>query len=128
MKNKSKNTVWQIIGFLVIVGAMVLIALPKKAETSELADFAQCLSDNGAKFYGAHWCPHCKNQKEAFGPAAKYLPYIECATPSGQGQQKVCVDNNITSYPTWVFADGSRESGNLSLSTLATKTNCTLPS
>jgi thiol-disulfide isomerase/thioredoxin len=27
-------------------------------------EFAKCLTDNGAKFYGAFWCPHCQAQKK----------------------------------------------------------------
>jgi hypothetical protein len=37
-------------------------------------EFAQCLSDKGAVFYGAFWCTHCKSQKQMFGaPAVKKL-------------------------------------------------------
>jgi hypothetical protein len=31
----------------------------------------------GAKMYGAFWCSHCAEQKEAFGAGAP-LPYVEC--------------------------------------------------
>jgi len=96
-------------------------------QEASLENFAKCLTDNGAKFYGTFWCSHCKNQKEMFGQAAQYLPYIECSTEDSQGQLDVCKDNNITGYPTWEFADGSRESGEVSLEKLAEKTSCQLP-
>ncbi len=88
--------------------------------------FAQCISDAGATFYGTFWCPHCKAQKELFHNS-KNLPYIECSTPNGQGQLKVCADAGITSYPTWVFTDGSTLSGEQSFETLSEKTACALP-
>ena len=89
--------------------------------------FAQCLGEKGAVFYGAFWCPHCQNQKKLFGNSAKKLPYVECSTPNGKGQLQVCTDKKIEGYPTWEFADGSREGGEVPLAKLAEKTSCTLP-
>lgn len=85
---------------------------------------AQCLTDKGAKFYGAFWCPHCQAQKKMFGSSSKYLPYIECSTADGNAQTKECIDAGVKSYPTWEFADGSRLSGEIPLQTLAEKTGC----
>ena len=56
----------------------------------------------------------------------KKLPYVECQTQD-QKQTKVCTDAKIEGYPTWIFADGSRLSGEIDLATLSKKTNCTLP-
>lgn len=95
-------------------------------EPSSLSDFAQCLTDSGAKFYGAFWCGHCQNQKEMFGQAQDLLPYVECSTESGQGQLDICNDEGVTGYPTWIFADGTRESGELSFQKLSDKTGCPL--
>src|ERR1039457_4163853 len=39
--------------------------------------FARCLKDRGVKMYGAWWCPHCVEQKEAFGASFEYAPYVE---------------------------------------------------
>ena len=97
------------------------------ARPAALDEFAKCLNDKGAKFYGAFWCPHCQNQKAMFGRSEKYLPYIECSTPDTKGQLQVCTDKKITGYPTWEFADGSRESGEVEPALLAEKTGCTLP-
>ena len=58
-------------------------------------DFAVCLKDKGATFYGAFWCPHCQAQKELFGRSEKLLPYVECSTPDGQAQLQVCIDKEI---------------------------------
>ncbi len=88
--------------------------------------FAQCISDAGAKFYGAYWCPHCQAQKKLFNNSKK-LPYVECSTPNGQAQTQVCIDAKITGYPTWIFADGSIGDGEQTFEQLADKTKCVLP-
>ncbi|OGI72934.1 hypothetical protein A3D42_01645 [Candidatus Nomurabacteria bacterium RIFCSPHIGHO2_02_FULL_41_18] len=93
----------------------------------EYDEFAQCLSDKGAKFYGAFWCPHCANQKKMFGSSQKFLPYIECSNPAGSAQLPICTEKGINTYPTWEFADGSRLSGEIPMAQLAEKTGCVLP-
>jgi hypothetical protein len=94
---------------------------------------AKCIAQSDATFYGASWCPHCAAQKTKFGTGAQYLPYMECALPSGSvssgsggSEVQVCIGHNITQYPTWVFADGSRLVGVQTPQTLATKTGCAL--
>lgn len=89
--------------------------------------FATCLQDKGAVFYGAFWCTHCQAQKKLFGSSAKLLPYVECSTANGQSQTQACIDENITGYPTWKFADGSKLTGEIPLAQLAEKTSCVLP-
>ena len=73
------------------------------AEGANLDEFAKCIADSGAKFYGAFWCSHCKDQKDLFGDSAQYLPYVECSTPDGNNQLPVCADEGIKIYPTWRF-------------------------
>jgi hypothetical protein len=88
---------------------------------------AKCIAQASTTFYGASWCPHCAAQKTKFGTGAQYLPYVECAaTTTAGGETQVCVDHDITQYPTWVFADGSRLVGVQTPQTLAQKTGCTL--
>jgi len=89
--------------------------------------FAQCIKASGATFYGAFWCPHCQAQKALFGDSVHFLPYVECSTPDGSAQLQVCKDEGVQSYPTWVFKDGSRLTGETPLATLAQKTGCSLP-
>lgn len=116
-----------IVAAAIIVGGVVYFST--KATTpqnnSQLDAFAQCLKDSGAVFYGASWCSHCQNEKERFGNS-KNLPYVECSTPDGQSQLQICVDKKIEGYPTWIFADDSRESGDLTLEQLSAKTGCQL--
>ncbi|MEI6529022.1 MAG: hypothetical protein WCN88_01280 [Candidatus Falkowbacteria bacterium] len=97
----------------------------QNTNSNSSVSFAQCLKNQGALFYGAFWCSHCQNQKAMFGSDAKDLPFVECSTPDGQGQLAICQQNNIPGYPTWVFKDGSRLSGELTLTQLAEKTGCT---
>lgn len=120
-----------ILVIVILVLGTVAMAVTNKGgsvgESGKYDEFAQCLSEKGAKFYGAFWCPHCQAQKKLFGTSVKLLPYIECSTADGNGQTQICIDNDITGYPTWEFADGSRLSGEIPLETLAEKTGCVLP-
>lgn len=114
-----------VIGVVVVIGAVVYVASPSNAP-GQYDDFAKCLTENGAKFYGAFWCSHCNNQKALFGNSVKYVNYIECSTPNRQGQFQVCIDAGIESYPTWKFADGTAITGEVTLQQLAEKTSCAL--
>lgn len=122
-----KNTKWLYVGILILFVGLVVWLIRTQGKPGELDSFAVCLGDNGAKFYGAFWCPHCKNQKALFGRSAKLLPYIECSTPDGKGQLPLCTDAGVTGYPLWEFADGTREGGLVTLEKLSEKTNCPLP-
>jgi len=123
---KTKNTM-----ILVIAGAAVIIGgawflIKANNAPSKYDDFAKCLKDKGAVFYGAFWCPHCQNQKKMFGSSEKFLPYVECSTPDGRSQLPVCNEKQITGYPTWEFADGSRVEGEMSMENIAAKAGCPL--
>jgi uncharacterized membrane protein/glutaredoxin len=62
------------------------------------------LEQSGAIMYGAHWCDHCKQQKDLFGEAARRLPYVECSTGAqGTPQTAECRNRQIRTYPTWVI-------------------------
>ena len=89
--------------------------------------FAECLRESGTTFFGAFWCPACQQQKQLFGKAEKDLPYVECSTSDGEGQTQECIDEQIGNYPTWEFADGSRQTGVVQLADLAAASGCTLP-
>jgi thiol-disulfide isomerase/thioredoxin len=126
MNNKGRNTVILVaVGLIILVGIFSFIS--ENNTPGKYDAFAKCLKDKGAVFYGAFWCPHCQNQKVMFGSSEKFLPYVECSTPDGKGQVPLCSQKNITAYPTWEFADRSRESGEVPLNKLAEKTGCPLP-
>lgn len=127
---KSKQTKF-IIGIIVAITIVVLFGIfsskSDKISSGKYDQFAQCLSTNGAKFYGAFWCPHCQKQKEIFGSSKKFLPYIECSNLDGKTQTQICIDKGIKSYPTWIFADESVISGEATFEQLSEKTQCPLP-
>lgn len=110
-----------------VIAGLVALIIVKRTLPGQLDSFAACIKDKGAIFYGAFWCPHCQSQKEMFGRSSRLLPYIECSTPDGQGQKQLCAEAGVTSYPTWIFPDGGKQTGSLSLEELATKTGCKLP-
>lgn len=125
MPQNKKYLAWIIFAVVVLLGASVLVW--RYRAPGQYDGFAACLKEKNTVFFGAFWCPHCRTQKALFGKSAKRLPYVECATPNGQGQTTVCQEKKIEGYPTWEFADGSRESGELPLKRLAEKTGCVLP-
>lgn len=117
-----------IIGAIVVVVIIGLFLIPNTTGSTKYDQFAQCLVDKGAKFYGAFWCPHCQAQKARFEASAHLLPYVECSTPDGKGVNQICTEKGIKQYPTWIFADGSELTGEVELDVLAEKTGCVLPS
>ncbi len=88
-------------------------------EDPYLRAVAEHLSGIDAKFYGAYWCPHCQQQKQAFGASAARLPYIECS-PNGQrgAPATACLVAEIKNYPTWVI-EGRRHDRTLTVEQLA---------
>ena len=112
-------------GFL-IVAIFSGVAFMQMAQEKDLAPIAKCITESGAKFYGAYWCPHCADQKAMFGAAVKFLPYIECASPTGDGQNPVCTSAGVESYPTWIFADGELITGTIPIDVLAVKAGCSV--
>jgi hypothetical protein len=125
----EKKSLWLTLGMLVLILVPITIyavVVAGPAGSGKYDQFAQCLTDRGAKMYGAYWCAHCQNQKRLFGKSFSKIKYIECSLPGGQGQTQECTDAGISGYPTWEFGDGSRLDGEVSLETLAEKTECSL--
>lgn len=112
-----------LVSLLLIIG-FVFLNSPKP---SNLDGLAKCLKEKKILFYGAFWCPHCQKQKQMFGDAEQYLPYIECSTADGNGQLDVCKKKNVQTYPTWEFPDGSRITGETEPAKLAEKAKCPMP-
>lgn len=112
---------------ILLVFALFIIGC---GSNTELDAFAQCITDSGAKEFGAYWCPNCQQQKAMFGDSWDKIIYIECSLPGKQGQTEICAQAGIESYPTWEFmVDGKKERqvGKMSLAQLAIKTGCPLP-
>ncbi len=94
--------------------------LPPKQQQEQIA---KCLTEKGVKFYGAYWCSHCAKQKQLFGSALKYIEYVECSLPD-RTQTPICIELGIKTYPTWIFSDGTRLTGEQSLEKLKTQAGC----
>lgn len=74
----------------------------------DLKRLAEHLEARGDVFYGASWCPHCQQQKDVFGAAAEFLPYVECAPHGPRGPRATaCQLAEIRNYPTWMI-DGRK--------------------
>jgi uncharacterized membrane protein len=100
---------------------------PPPASAGYAAGLARNLARSGAVFYGAYWCPHCREQKALFGPAAALLPYVECDPRGTNAQPDRCRARGIRVYPTWEF-DGHLAEGVLTLRELAQRSGYTPPS
>lgn len=109
-----------IIAALVLAGWALLSSQPDTIINYD--QFAQCLANQQVVMYGASWCSHCQSQKNDFGASFRFVNYVECPD-----QTELCLAKNITGYPTWIFADGSRLEGAQNLGTLAEKSGCPLP-
>jgi hypothetical protein len=116
-----------LIGMYILLGSAGGFTKPAPVENASITAFTSCLKERGAIFYGAFWCSHCQSQKKLFGASAKDLLYVECSTPDGKGQLPVCKEKNVTSYPTWIFADGTIVTGEQTFLQLAEKTDCPAP-
>src|SRR3989344_2832140 len=93
---------------------------PKVANA--LDSFTKCLTEKGAFMYGADWCPHCQDEKRAFGDSFKYVSYVECPD-----NPELCLSKKIEGFPTWIFADQRRHEGVMGLNRLSETTACPLP-
>lgn len=109
-----------VVGLLAATGIFFMLSkkaiAPTGAEliaTAEDAAFGQFLKDKGVVFYGAFWCPHCQRVKKEFGEAVWKPIYVECSTPDGKDETSQCKDAKIDSFPTFVFKDGTRQSGEI---------------
>lgn len=89
--------------------------------------FAKCLATKQAKMYGLYWCPHCLEQKEAFGDSFHYVPYVECAIKGSKEMATECKMAGVKLFPSWQFGDEPPKEGVLSLEALSDKTGCSLP-
>ena len=123
------NALWPKVAIVVAVVAILagLLWFLRHKQSSRLDAFARCLSDKGAKMYGAYWCPHCSDQKEMFGSSFQYAPYIECGIKGSRNLSPVCTQANVKHFPTWEFADGARVEGAHPLEFLGQATGCALP-
>lgn len=123
---KNDKTIYYIAGILVvIIGAIVFaVARPTGQTTTSgqgggaFDEFAECLTDNGAIFYGTEWCGFCQQQKAMFGDSMDYVNFIDC-----DENRNTCMSEGIRGYPTWKI-DGQLYSGVQQMSRLSELTGC----
>jgi hypothetical protein len=111
-----------------IIVIFLIVVANRNTSPSRYESFAKCVTDSGAKMWGAWWCPHCSKQKALFEGAFDKINYVECSAPGTRAMIQQCKDDGIEGYPTWQFSDGSRLSGEQTLEELSEKTGCVLPS
>jgi len=76
-------------------------AITEKSSPEALR-IAKELKKLNAKFYGAFWCSHCYDQKQALGKEAMaMIPYVECDKDGHNSQRKLCKEKKIPGYPSW---------------------------
>ncbi len=89
--------------------------------------FAKCLAAKQVKMYGLSWCPHCIDQKEMFGDAFHFVPYVECGINVTKEETPECKAAGLTLFPSWQFGTEPPKAGVFSLDALSDKTGCSLP-
>jgi len=84
--------------------AKVLYKPPEITTTSSpsAVQLAKDMQSLNTTFYGAHWCSHCRAQKEVLGKEAfQMIRYVECAEDGVHSQRGLCKMREIPGYPTW---------------------------
>jgi len=125
--DKKRNTyvVWGVI--IAVIAVVVVVAVWSNHRPSKYSPLAQCIASSGTHMYGAFWCPHCQEQEAMFGGKQILQSagvYVECSLPD-HSQDAICNQHNISGYPTWILANGTRLDGVQDLYSLAEATNCT---
>ncbi len=78
MKLKISKPLVIVLVLILLIAGLIVVKRIKDSGPGPYDSFAQCLTDAGAKEYGAYWCPNCKTQKDMFENSWKYIAYIEC--------------------------------------------------
>lgn len=86
---------------------------------------AECLAAKQAKLYGNCYVREFGAQVKVFGDAIGAVPLVMCLTcMESYGANAECHANKIQDYPTWIFADGTRVTGVLTLGELVKRAGC----
>jgi len=103
-----------------------LVAEGEATAAPDLVAFAKALTTAGAKFYGADWCAFCTDQKNLFQEGKAYLPFVEVTNPD-RTLNATGTAENITTYPTWKFANGQTVTGVQTLQQISTLSGVAIP-
>ncbi|MBI4385339.1 hypothetical protein HY573_00740 [Candidatus Parcubacteria bacterium] len=117
----NKTAVFVVVSIGIALLVLFIWFFSPRTDAPHAAALAQCLAAKGVTMYGADWCPHCQNEKKAFGGSFRFVPYVECP----DNPQK-CLTAGITGYPTWMFPDGRKLEGEQGLEKLSQESGCPL--
>jgi glutaredoxin len=117
---KKQNLIIIIIGIIILIGLFSYFKVTGNAVKGpgKYDEFAQCLTDKGAKMYGTEWCSHCKSQKKMFGNSFQYIDYIDC-----DKNKDACLEAGVRGYPTWKI-NGENYPGEQLFGRLSRLTGC----
>jgi hypothetical protein len=118
-----KKLIWVGIALLFVVA----YAAGWEYKNHRYEGFAKCLAAKQTKMYGLYWCPHCAEQKEMFGKAFQYVPYVECAIKGSNQLTPACTAAGVKLFPSWQFGAGQPVEGVEPMQELSDKTGCSLP-
>jgi hypothetical protein len=121
---KTKKTLLYGVIVILLVGAFIAF---RYHENHKYDSFAKCLAAKQTKMYGLSWCSHCADQKEMFGDAFHYVPYVECGDIATKDETPECKAAGLKLFPSWQFGVEPPREGLLSLEALSDKTGCSLP-
>ena len=102
------------------------LVLDASTPVNDLVAFAQQLSAAGAKLYGAAWNSDTTAQKQLFGDGAQFVSFVEATNTNHEANQEA-TSHNITTYPTWIFADSSRMVGVQTLAAISAHVGIAIP-
>ena len=98
--------------FLVLGAGYGSESYSNSGETAATAQFATCLTESGAVFYGTDWCSHCQSQKSLFGEQFEKVKFVNC-----DKSRELCALAGIEAYPTWII-EGEQYLGTKNLENL----------
>ncbi len=121
----SPQAILQVLAVVAVLGLAYYLysssmEQPGNEATSSSPEFAECITNSGAVFYGTSWCSHCNAQKELFGDTIEEIEFVDCDL-----NKDLCSMAGVTAYPTWII-NGEKHLGTQPLQTLAQLTECTL--
>lgn len=111
-------SVWAMLITLTIPSGCGSVNGPEGHDPTNVEHLSKCLTDHGARLYGASWCPYTQHQIADFGDSFSNIDYVECTL-----QTSACAGAGITGYPTWIIA-GKVYEGYCDLPTLAHIIGC----
>jgi cyclophilin family peptidyl-prolyl cis-trans isomerase len=116
-------------GHLFLAGRDQAAGVAGQAEGEAAADlvgFAKALTQAGVKIFGADWSVNTSNQLRLFQDGAAYLDYVE-VTQGDRSLNPIGVQQQISVFPTWEMADGTRLEGIQTLNQLAAASSVPVP-